>query len=586
MPFDWCGDMRESMGGLCRRSALLLVGMVLTHGENATQAAEPTARSQPPFVVLYSNDTTHTMSCRSPYHKGKRLQHNEATNKDEMMVEPFSGTMLEASVDETAETGVDAHLLQPEFGWVPWWKSQVYSFEEHRAFMKEHFQSEMPKGSWTEYISQGGDMVDTFTKRCHKTNLKPFISIRLNDVHGHETANLPPGPRTESAWATEIAWSTMAPIHVNHPDWRLGKNILDWPQRPLNWVHPEPREYKLRLIEELSQNYPLTGIELDFMRFPYFFREKETTSEQRKEIMLDFIKRTRRILDESSIDGEHRWLCVRVPAMVAAHDPMGIDLTQWVQAGVDMVNASYFYFTAQDGDLAKLKQLTEGAALYVEMCHTTRNGPTVGDPKAYDAFAFRRTTDTQFYTTAHLAYARGCAGVSLFNFVYFREHGNGERGPFHEPPFHVISRLRDRDWLATQPQHYFLSEVWDAPKLVRQLPKSFQPQQAHQFHLDMAPPNGGWTEPGRLRIQSSTDLGDSKWECRFNGEQLELTEDRSEPFDNPYVNLLGEALHHRAWRVPAKLMVDGINHVEITLITDMLQRIVFLDVSIPAAASH
>jgi hypothetical protein len=580
MPFEWYGDMRELIGGRCSRSALLLVVVTLTYGVNTTLALERANRPQPPFVVLYSNDTTHTMSCKSPYHKGKRLQHNEATNADEEVVEPFSATMLDASVDETANTGVDAHLLQPGFGWVPWWKSNVYSFEEHRAFMKEHFQSEMPKGSWTEYMSHGGDMVDTFSKRCRQTGLKPFVSIRLNDVHGHETANLPPGPRNE------IAWATMAPIHVNHPDWRLGKNILDWPQRPLNWVHPEPREYKLQLIQELCQKYQLTGIELDFMRFPYFFREKETTSEQRKEIMLDFIRRTRKILDDSSADGEHRWLCVRVPALVESHNLMGIDLVQWVQAGVEMINASYFYFTSQDGNLAELKKQSEGAALYVEMCHTTRVGPTVGDPKAYDAFAFRRTTDIQFYTTAHLAYARGCAGISLFNFVYFREHGTGLRGPFHEPPFHIIRHLRDRDWLAMQPQHYFLSEVWDAPKLNRQLPKSFEPQEVHHFHLDMAPPAGGWTEPGRLRIQSSTDLKESKWQCRFNGEQLEPTEDRSEPFDNPYVNLLGEARHHRAWTVPVALMVDGINEVEITLASDDLQRIIFLDVSIARTASH
>ena len=43
-----------------------------------------------------------------------------------------------------------------------------------------------------------------------------------------------------------------------------------------------------------------------------------------------------------------------------------------------MVNLSYFYFTAQDGDLAAIRRQVPQAAVYVEMCHTTRVGPVVG----------------------------------------------------------------------------------------------------------------------------------------------------------------------------------------------------------------
>jgi hypothetical protein len=75
-----------------------------------------------PYQVLFSNDTTNIETCVSPYRaKG----------------EPFRPEMLEATVDETAGVGIDVHLLQPGLGWVPWWKSKVYPFEEHIAFMKE-----------------------------------------------------------------------------------------------------------------------------------------------------------------------------------------------------------------------------------------------------------------------------------------------------------------------------------------------------------------------------------------------------------------------------------------------------------------
>jgi hypothetical protein len=135
-------------------------------------------------------------------------------------------------------------------------------------------------------------------------------------------------------------------LHVEHPEWRLGSDVRQWDQRYLNWKFPEPRQYKLRLIEEICRQYPLTGLELDFMRFPQFFRAAETTREQRLAIMNEFIGQVRRILDGTVPAGQRRWLCVRVPAYLAAHDPLGVDLPAWVRAGVDMVNLSYFYFTA------------------------------------------------------------------------------------------------------------------------------------------------------------------------------------------------------------------------------------------------
>ena len=231
--------------------------------------------------------------------------------------------------------------------------------------------------------------------------------------------------------------------------------------------------------------------------------------------------------------------------------------------------------------MAAIRRQVPQAAVYVEMCHTTRVGPIVGGP-AYDNFSYRRTTEAQFYTTAHLAYARGLDGVSAFNFMYYREHGSGPRGPFCEPPFTVFKHLGDRDWLARQPQHYFLSEVWNSPSVPdRALPKKFQPAQSHRFALDMAPPSHGWTKPGRLRIQSSQDLGDSRWVCRFNGQELAETPDRSEPYPNPYPALLGEPQHHRAWIVPSNLPKDGINQIELILREGSPATAVFLDLGMP-----
>lgn len=115
------------------------------------------AVSKSPVRVLYSDDTTHTLVCVSPYHQGKPLELETPPPADGLMP-PFGPQMIEGAVDETAGMCVEVHILQPEFGYVPWWKSQVYSFSEHVKFTQERFGASMPKGGWTESMAMGGDL--------------------------------------------------------------------------------------------------------------------------------------------------------------------------------------------------------------------------------------------------------------------------------------------------------------------------------------------------------------------------------------------------------------------------------------------
>jgi hypothetical protein len=316
------------------------------------------------------------------------------------------------------------------------------------------------------------------------------------------------------------------------------------------------------------------------MRFPHFFHPERTTRDERVGIMTAFIGRVRDLLDRTARNSRHRWLCVRIPAHRCVHDGLGIDLARWADAGVEMVNLSYHYFTEQDGDYAGLRQLAPDVSMYVEMTHTTSVGPLVTGGE-HDNFTFRRTTPRQFETTAHLAYANGLDGISAFNFVYYRPHGGGARGPFDEPPFDVFRRLGDPAWLARQPQHYFLGNTWDCPRVPdRPLPRDVRIGETAVFQLRMAPPENGWKTAGRLRIQSTEDLGDSRWGGALNGVELAETQDRSEPYENPYSPLLGTPAQHRAWTVPVALLRDGVNDVDITLFAgDKPVPLVFLDVA-------
>lgn len=519
--------------------------------------SDSTSRSRPPYRVIYSNDTTNITTCVSPFRaKGQS----------------FKPEMLEATVDEVAGR-VDAHFIQLAHGQVPWYPSKVYPLEEHHRWWQQHFGVSPNNDAFNvsgihRFILDGGDPLKVFIDRCRQTGQAPFISMRLNDVHHVEHVNTPGNLK---------GIHSITRFYAEHPEWRIGTDLNSWSTRTLNWAVPQVRDNVFAFIAEQCRNYDIDGFELDFLRHPNFFRLNETTFEERRRIMGDFIRKVRAVLDERS---PRRWLSVRISCYISGFDSIGIDLREWVDSGVDIINLSPHYFTVQQTDLVPIRAMVPDAAIYQEMCHSIWNGPRVAD--GYDAFTFRRATPEQYETTAHLAYERGAAGVSLFNFAYYREHGRGERGPFNEPPFEVLGRLRDPSTLARRPQHWFVATGWPCPfgGVRVPMPRMLSPGGTTTFDLDLAPPAGGWTSPGRLRLQGRISLGDSRWSASINGKSVSPTDDRSEPYPNPYPPLLGQPEEMRAWTVPASLLRPGMNQISFTLETGTETEIVYIDLGI------
>ena len=265
---------------------------------------------------------------------------------------------------------------------------------------------------------------------------------------------------------------------------------------------------------------------------------------------------------------------MRVPLRLSGHSPLGIDLPQWVAAGVDMVNLSCHYTTEQQSDLPQICRMIPGTPIYLEMSFTSSRHPQPGTDKD----VYRKMTREQFCTTAHLVHARGGAGVSLFNFVYYRSLADQKT----EPPFEVLARLKDRDWLARQPQHYFLSNATNPPSEPSQFARNRNVSAGKErlFLMDTAPPSGGWKTDGRLRIQSRQPFEQRQPVVRFNDRELSPTDDVSEPYPQPYADGLGSAETLRAWTVPKEAMRDGPNEIKLRFSDGAPLEIIFMALSI------
>ena len=203
-----------------------------------------------PYRLLYSNDLTNTLSCTSPFHKPR---------------EPFRKEMLEATVDEVAGTGVDAHLLQPGLGVVPMWKSKVQPLEEHAAWLKETLRAE----AGPVHAGCGG------RHRPHAGLYRPLPHARTGAVHLHpDERRAPQGERRheEGRERSRQRLHVVNKFYDDHPQYRLVPGSLSGKDLVLNWAEPEVRAQKFALLQELCENYDIDGLELDFLRTYSYFR--------------------------------------------------------------------------------------------------------------------------------------------------------------------------------------------------------------------------------------------------------------------------------------------------------------------------
>jgi hypothetical protein len=506
-------------------------------------------RAKAPYRLLYNNDNTNTTGCVSPWHeKG----------------EPFREEMLVASIEEVAGQGVDCYLLSPGMGWVPWWQSDV----EPDFYDWWRKRTGLPVTGYDRYVEGGGDMVQVLVDTCRRYGMAPFVSLRINDVHHQENYVL----KNERSLVS-------CRFYVEHPEWHIDPDHPDksgyYKQRGMDWAVPEVREYKLRLLRELAENYGLAGLELDFLRDDVLFRRDGPDEAERIGIISDFTARVREFLDQSACGSEQRYLGVRIPCRIDRHGESGLDVRRLREAGVDMFNLSGWYHTTQRTDVDRVRELVPDAALYVEMTHSTSRYPHFIQNPAYGCDGDPRTSPEQFYTTAQIARQRGADGVSLFNFVYYRS-GNHPDVPVMEPPFHVLPHLRDPAFLARQPQYYMAGScVYDW-----QLPQELTESQAVTVKLDMLRPDCGTSE-GRLRIHTREPLPDqAHMGVSMNGENLKPTDDVFRLFGNPFDGMISPKHNRRAWTLPAAIVRDGDNTVEVRLEGGEPVTVIYVDAGI------
>ena len=196
-----------------------------------------------------------------------------------------------------------------------------------------------------------------------------------------------------------------------------------------DYSNAEVRSHYLAILREACRRYDLDGVELDWLRYPKFFREGEVNAA----VLTEFVREARTILDEAAKRRGHALrLVTRVPDGPARAREIGLDVEAWLKAGwIDAVIAGNgFTFTSNELDE------------WVALAHRHRV-PVYGVIERMPRGFARFGTPETLRAAAATLWARGADGLYTFNFYNTAEYS-------------LLEELSDPTQLAHLPKEFFL----------------------------------------------------------------------------------------------------------------------------------
>jgi hypothetical protein len=360
-----------------------------------------------PFPLLYNSDTNN-------------MFHDKGVLTDEV---------LHSFVDEVADSQVTVFLLC-QGGQTVFYRSEVTDYwgEQHGPSVRATWpeQVQLGVGNLERYLQRGVEPFDLLVERIRKRGMEAWLTFRMNEAHV-----LPVNyPHVSSFWTA-------------HPEWRLNSAdpealVEDYgPEgirsRALNYAIPEVRERRMAEIVEAVKRFGFDGLELDFTRWPVYFKPDEISANI--PTMNAFMKELRRRLDDiAGARAQPLKVGVRVNSTLERCHGVGLDPIAWhADRPLDYIAPATF-FRGQDLhipgpapiDVAGFREALPEAPVYAYV-----GIPAKAESAEDWAASYRRETQR--------ALASGAAGIGLFNFFTCRHLPKK-----FEPPFALLNDILDR----------------------------------------------------------------------------------------------------------------------------------------------
>jgi parallel beta-helix repeat protein len=440
-----------------------------------------------PVRSILENTPVHDLPALLP-HGPRRLLYNNDGSNIPMAYDTLTPQRAYMRIDPFAGIGVTTFLHNPNPGQNMGYPSKIAPMfhwdTSDNALRGWPLLGKRMSDNFARLVRDSIDPVGLVLDRVRLRGMESFITFRMNELHDVDKPESP----------------LLGPFWKQHPQWRVG-GYAGWGKEALNYAVPEVRDYYFALLKEVVERYDLDGLELDFMRFPYYFPYKADSMRACAAIMTDFVERVRKMTLKAGHDRKKEiLLAARVPSSLQSCEYVGLDPALWCSKGlVDFLTVAPFLSTEIDIPVDKIKAACGPVPVYAGLEYT------IGD---------RMMTREEMRAAAALLYASGADGIYLFN--YFTRWDVGL-----EPDVQLLSELVSPDSLAGKEKLYTLAVPrYPIPgvSLLGQLPLEMKGGERKTVALRIVEPKQPFSAVLRIECREEISPGDLR--VTFNGHSL------------------------------------------------------------------
>ncbi|NOY41614.1 MAG: family 10 glycosylhydrolase [Planctomycetes bacterium] len=366
---------------------------------------------------------------------GRFIYNCDAGNMFVFQQPPMQPEDIYRQIDIVAEAGVTTFSMCPNVGMVMNFPSKHVRMlgDEGDAEIQTLIKAEGVKKSgnaraalnFRSLVEAGHDPLALVLNRAKQKSMEVFLSFRVNEVHGVDN------PETFSHrlilskfWNDHPEWKvgkqggTLSPLHQEILGPRTNPIVGKWFAGGLNFAIPEVRQRRLDQLCECCERYDIDGLELDFQRFPVFFKYGE--EEKHLPTMTKWIREVRDMTREvGKKRGRPILLSARILARPEQNLGIGLDPISWAREGLlDFVIVSHYLHNNFPLPIKEYRRL---------LPH---------DMPLYASIEVERDAG-KYREIAKQLYSDGVDGLLMFNFFTSRERGQ-------EPDFKLLKELSNQ----------------------------------------------------------------------------------------------------------------------------------------------
>jgi len=268
-----------------------------------------------------------------------------------------------------------------------------------------------------EFLKLGTDQLELTANFAHENGFEFFWSHRVNDTH--DASHRPDNPGYY-----------FRKFKTEHPEYlfgEIGEKLPHGRWSAVDFSHEKIRDMTVQFFTEVCENYDVDGIELDFFRHLFLFKNVargEIASPEQLDMLTDMVSQIREMTERVGMKKERSILVlVRVPDSFEYCKSVGIDLENWMQQGlVDIVTGSgYFRLNSWDHMINTCHKY--GIKFYAGLSESR-----IKDENP----SLNRLQNAVYRARAAAAWQAGVDGIYVFNEYntrsqYLREIGNANK---------------------------------------------------------------------------------------------------------------------------------------------------------------